>query len=61
MAGRLTRDSRIFIFPCNCSAEGLLEVEVNTPLAALQVRSVIQQLTASRSELIDWLEDCWRA
>ncbi|MGA7936094.1 MAG: Asr1405/Asl0597 family protein [Kovacikia sp.] len=46
--------------PCHCSAEGYLKVEVNTPLAALQVKSVVQQLTASRAELTDWLERCWQ-
>lgn len=45
--------------PCHCPADGRLEVEVNTPVAIVQVRSVIQQLTAPRSELLDWLERCW--
>jgi hypothetical protein len=46
--------------PCHCSTAGYLEVEVNTPLAAIQVKSVIQQLTASRAELINWLNRCWQ-
>lgn len=45
--------------PCHCSADGHLTVEVNTPVAVLQLRSVVQQLTAPRTELIDWLERCW--
>lgn len=46
--------------PCDCRADGHLHVEINRPIVLLQLRSVIQQLTASRSELIDWLERCWR-
>ncbi|QZZ20722.1 hypothetical protein J5X98_26460 [Leptothermofonsia sichuanensis E412] len=45
--------------PCYCSSDGLLVVEVDSPLDILQLRSVVHQLTASRVELIDWLERCW--
>ncbi|MGD1922415.1 MAG: Asr1405/Asl0597 family protein [Pleurocapsa sp.] len=36
-----------------------LRVEIKDPQTAVQVWSVIKQVTGSRSELIDWLEDCW--
>lgn len=45
---------------CRCASDGNLLVEVTSPVAALQVRSVVQQLTASRLELVSWLERCWR-
>ena len=44
---------------CWCAEDGTLSVEVQTVGQALQLRSVIQQLSASRSELIDWLDLCW--
>ncbi|BAZ07868.1 Asr1405/Asl0597 family protein [Calothrix sp. NIES-3974] len=46
--------------PCSCLADGTLEVQVETPLTALQVRSVVMQYTASRHQLITWLEFCWQ-
>lgn len=45
--------------PCCCSDDGLLRVEVENVLMALQVRSVVQQITGSRPELTRWLETCW--
>ncbi|MEO1799634.1 MAG: Asr1405/Asl0597 family protein [Cyanobacteria bacterium J06629_2] len=36
-----------------------LRVEINDPQTAVQVWSVIRQVTGSRSKLIDWLEYCW--
>ncbi|MGQ9870882.1 Asr1405/Asl0597 family protein [Leptodesmis sp.] len=45
--------------PCHCTEDGCLQVEVTHPTAIAQVRSVIQQLTASRTVLVDWLEQCW--
>lgn len=46
--------------PCDCRADGHLHVEINHPIVLLQVRSVIQHITASRAELIDWLNRCWQ-
>lgn len=45
---------------CHCLEDGRLYVELNTPITALQVRSVVWQITASRRELLQWLERCWR-
>jgi hypothetical protein len=47
--------------PCDCRADGHLHVEVSHPIALLQLRSVIQQITTSRAELINWLERCWQS
>lgn len=47
--------------PCQWSTEGFLQVEVNQPLDAILIRSVILQFTASRTELVDWLDRCWDA
>jgi hypothetical protein len=47
--------------PCQCEAEGFLRVEVNSPLALVQLQSVVQQFTASRQDLLGWLEACWQA
>jgi len=44
----------------SCAGDGTLAVEVRTVGEAIQLRSVIQQLTAPRSELIDWLDLCWQ-
>lgn len=45
--------------PCCCNGNGSLEVEINSPLAAIQLRSVIKHLTAPRSELVAELNRCW--
>lgn len=47
--------------PCQCRPDGRLGVEINHPIDLLQLRSVVQQITASRAELINWLEQCWKA
>ncbi|MFS8867179.1 Asr1405/Asl0597 family protein [Synechococcus sp. H65.1] len=46
--------------PAVCTKEGHLQVQVDTPLALLQVRSVIRQHMARRQELLEELEACWR-
>ncbi|MEX0269185.1 Asr1405/Asl0597 family protein [Leptolyngbyaceae cyanobacterium UHCC 1019] len=43
---------------CQCHSDGYLQVEITHPIAILQLRSVVQQITASRLELVDWLERC---
>jgi hypothetical protein len=45
--------------PCQCQSDGYLRVDIVHPIAILQLRSVVQQITASRSDLVDWLEKCW--
>lgn len=46
--------------PCRCSTNQPLQVELNNPSAIAQLCFVTKQCTASRSELIDWLDSCWR-
>ncbi|MGE5656727.1 MAG: Asr1405/Asl0597 family protein [Actinomycetota bacterium] len=48
------------MIPCWCPEDGSLRVEVNDSNAAVLLRSTIQQFTASRSELVEWLERCWQ-
>ncbi|HEY9660658.1 MAG TPA: Asr1405/Asl0597 family protein, partial [Allocoleopsis sp.] len=47
--------------PCDCLSDGSLQVEINNLTAALQLRSVVQQMTESRQQLADRLEQCWKA
>lgn len=46
--------------PCWCLEDGSLRVEVKDSIAAILVRSVVQQIVASRPELLKWLESCWQ-
>lgn len=48
------------MIPCWCPADGSLRVEVNNSIAAVLVRSTVQQFVASRQELVEWLERCWQ-
>jgi hypothetical protein len=45
--------------PCFCRIDRPLQVEIHDPTAAIQLWSVVKQVTASRHELIRWLDDCW--
>jgi hypothetical protein len=45
--------------PCWCSEDGSLWVQIHDVPSALLLRSTVQQVVASRSELINWLEQCW--
>ncbi|WP_414529082.1 Asr1405/Asl0597 family protein [Nodularia chucula] len=47
--------------PCWCETNQPLCVEINHPLAIIQVWSVIQQLRASRQDLIWGLEQSWKS
>lgn len=44
---------------CWCCSDGYLKAEINTPTAALQLWSVVRQLSAKRPELTFWLHRCW--
>ncbi len=46
---------------CQCIPEQLLQVEVNTVVAAVQLWSVVRQLRSSRNTLVNHLECCWHA
>lgn len=45
--------------PCTCHSTGGLQVEVSSPSQSIQVWSVVQQVTASRLQLVDWLNRCY--
>lgn len=45
---------------CQCSANNSLRIEIHNELEIVQLGCVIKQSTASRIELIDWLESCWQ-
>ncbi|MBD2021310.1 hypothetical protein H6F43_14105 [Leptolyngbya sp. FACHB-36] len=47
--------------PCQCLADGYLQVSIDSPIAILQLKSVVRQLTAPRTELLQWLERCWES
>ena len=45
--------------PCSCSTNQPLTVEVNDPIALVQIWSVIRHCSASRQEMILVLQQCW--
>ena len=45
--------------PCECSMEEPLRASISTPNAALQVWSIVRQITLPRHELANWLQGCW--
>ncbi|HEY9622756.1 MAG TPA: Asr1405/Asl0597 family protein [Crinalium sp.] len=45
--------------PCHRLGDGSLQADINTPTAATQLWSITFQLTASRQQLISWLNRCW--
>ncbi|MEO0827622.1 MAG: Asr1405/Asl0597 family protein [Cyanobacteria bacterium J06642_9] len=46
--------------PCQCQAYRPLQADPSTAVAAVQLWSVVKQVTASQRELAQWLEGCWR-
>jgi hypothetical protein len=44
---------------CTCLQDGKLQVEIHHPGEISQLWSVLQQFTASRQQLVRWLEQCW--
>ncbi|NJL39468.1 MAG: hypothetical protein HC840_09320 [Leptolyngbyaceae cyanobacterium RM2_2_4] len=46
--------------PCICLGDGRFQAKIDTPLAALQLWSVIYQFTSSRRQLVEQLERCWQ-
>ncbi|WP_414564716.1 MULTISPECIES: Asr1405/Asl0597 family protein [unclassified Anabaena] len=47
--------------PCWCQTNQPLQVEIDNPLAAIQLWCVMQQYTASRQDLIWNLERSWQS
>ncbi len=46
--------------PCHCESDGSLRVTITSPLAALQVWSVLFRWTGARLAQVGWLEQCFR-
>lgn len=46
--------------PCRCGTNQPLSYQLNDVTSAIQVWSVVRQLTVPRWELASWLECCWR-
>lgn len=47
--------------PCSCETNQPLTVEVNSVTTAVQLWSVVRQLTAPRQDLIQNLKQCWKS
>jgi hypothetical protein len=45
--------------PCGCATQQPLRVDIGNCRDAIQLMSVVKQITASREELIQNLERCW--
>ncbi|MBD1924094.1 hypothetical protein H6F77_23925 [Microcoleus sp. FACHB-831] len=45
--------------PCECPSDQPLRVQIQSATAAMQLWSVVKQLTASRQDLVEWLERCF--
>jgi len=46
---------------CWCETNQPLKVEIGSPIAAVQLWSVMWRFTASRQDLIWSLENCWQS
>lgn len=44
---------------CSCTSEQPLQTQIQSATDALQVWSVVQQITAPRQDLVFWLKRCW--
>lgn len=46
--------------PCECGTNQPLRYQIKDVTAAIQLWSVVSQLTVPRPELACWLERCWQ-
>jgi hypothetical protein len=46
--------------PCECGTNQPLRYQIKDVTAAIQLWSVVRQLTVPRQELASWLERCWQ-
>jgi hypothetical protein len=46
--------------PCQCATNKPLKIQLDSTKTAIQLWSVTRQFTASRDELVQWLECCWQ-
>ncbi|BAY09703.1 Asr1405/Asl0597 family protein [Calothrix sp. NIES-2098] len=47
--------------PCWCESNQPLTVEISSPIAAIQLWSLMRQFTHNRQDLIWSLEKCWQS
>lgn len=45
---------------CSCRINEPLQVAPDSPQQAIQLWSIVKQVTSSRQDLVDWLHQCWR-
>ena len=45
---------------CQCSTNEPLLADIDSPIAAIQIWSVVRQCSESRQDLIHWLNNCWQ-
>jgi hypothetical protein len=45
---------------CQCASDRPLQAQCHHTKDLIQIWSVIQQATANRHKLVDWLESCWK-
>ncbi len=46
--------------PCCCGTNQPLCAQINNVATAIQLWSVVRQITAPRRDLASWLEHCWK-
>ena len=44
---------------CQCQMHQPLKVQISSPKDAIQLWSVIQQITSPRCHLLRWIDKCW--
>ncbi|MDX2232434.1 MAG: hypothetical protein NW220_22580 [Leptolyngbyaceae cyanobacterium bins.349] len=47
------------MIPCWCLPDGTLQVDIQDGLSAWLLWSVVRQFSASRQDLVTWLNQCW--
>ena len=45
---------------CSCCMNEPLQAAPKSPQEAIQLWSIVKQVTSNRQELVDWLHQCWR-
>lgn len=46
---------------CSCCINEPLQVAPNSPQEAIQIWSIVKQVTNNRQELVNWLHKCWQS
>ncbi|ELS03774.1 hypothetical protein Xen7305DRAFT_00034980 [Xenococcus sp. PCC 7305] len=45
---------------CSCRINEPLQAAPDSPQQAIQLWSIVKQVTSNRHELVDWLNQCWQ-